>query len=444
MTKISQAKKNSGATLWKKAKKIIPGGNQLLSKRAEMFLPNKWPAYYRKAKGIEVWDLDGNKYFDYSIMGIGACTLGYANAAVDNAVKNAIDLGSASTLNSYEEVALAEKLLDIHPWAGMVRFAKTGGEVNSIAIRVARAFSNKDVVAFCGYHGWPDWYLAANLSNEKSLDGQLLPGLQPAGVPRALKGTALPFHYGNDEELQQIISENPNKIGVIMMEIARYSEPDIDFVKKVQDIAKKNKIVLIFDEVSSGFRASTGGMHIKYKLEPDIVTLGKALGNGYPITALVGKTEIMNEAQSSFISSTNWTDRIGFVAALETINQFEKMNVSKYTVELANYVRKRLEQLFKRYNLKIDIKGMPSIILMAINEDNPLVIKTLITQEMLKRGYLASTLIFVSYAHTKKSFNVYLNDLKEVLEMIASAIKSNCLKDLLDDEVCHSGFARLN
>lgn len=441
---MKSKKVNTGTILWKRAKKIIPGGNQLLSKRAEIFLPNKWPAYYKKAKGIEVWDMDGNKYYDYSIMGIGACTLGYANTEVDNAVKNAIDLGCASSLNSYEEVALAEKLLDIHPWAKMARFAKTGGEINAIAIRIARAFSKKDIVAFCGYHGWPDWYLAANLNNKKSLDGQLLPGLHPTGVPRALKGTAFPFHYGNIEELQQIIHKNPNRVGVIMMEIARYSEPDINFVNQVQNIAKKNNIVLIFDEVSSGFRASTGGMHMKYKLKPDLVTLGKALGNGYPITALIGKRAIMNEAQSSFISSTNWTDRIGFVAALETINQFEKKKVSDYTVKLADYIRKRLKELFKAHDLKIDIKGMPSIIIMAINEENPLIIKTLITQEMLKRGYLASTIIFVSYAHTKKGCDQYLNDLSKVLSEIASGIKSSKLKHLLDDEVCHSGFARLN
>jgi glutamate-1-semialdehyde aminotransferase len=446
MIKIKKNTKkiNSGITLWNKAKKIIPGGNQLLSKRAELFLPNKWPAYYQKAKGIQVWDMDGNKYSDYSIMGIGACTLGYADSAVDNAVKSAIDLGCASTLNSYEEVSLAEKLLNIHPWAGMVRFAKTGGEINAIAIRIARAFSKKDIVAFCGYHGWPDWYLSANLSNEKGLDGQLLPGLQPNGVPRSLKGTALPFHYGNIDELQEIINGNPNHVGVIMMEIARYSEPDIDFVKKVQDIAKKNKIVLIFDEISSGFRASTGGMHMKYKLQPDLVTLGKALGNGYPITALIGKSKIMDSAQTTFISSTNWTDRVGFAAALETINQFEKNKVSEYTTNLANYLRIKLKKLFQTYGLKVDIKGMPSIIIMAINEEDPLIIKTLITQEMLKRGYLAGTIIFVSHAHKKDGCDKYLKDLEGVIDLISSAIKSNRLKDLLEDEVCHSGFARLN
>jgi len=442
MNKIRKV--NSGVTLWNKAKKIIPGGNQLLSKRAELFLPNKWPTYYKKAKGIEIWDMDNNKYYDYSIMGIGACNLGYANYDVDKAVKEAVDNGSASTFNSFEEVDLAEKLLELHPWAAKVRFANAGGEINSIAIRIARAASKKDVVAFCGYHGWSDWYLATNLTNDKGLDGQLLPGLQPNGVPKGLTGTALPFHYGNTDELQELIDKNPNKIGVIMIEIARYGEPDILFVKKVQELAKKIGAVLIFDEISSGFRAVTGGMHIKYGLEPDMVTFGKALGNGYPITALIGKEEIMQEAQTSFISSTNWTARLGFVAALATIKQFETLKVADYTLNLANYIRSRLKELFNKHGLKVDIKGMPSIIIMIIAEEEPLVIKTLITQEMLKRGYLASTIFFVTYAHTKEHCEKYLSELTEVVHIISNAIKSKNLKDLLDDEVCHGGFARLN
>ena len=441
---MNKIKINSGIALWNKAKKIIPGGNQLLSKRAELFLPGFWPAYYQKAHGIEVWDLDGNSYLDFSIMGIGACSLGYSNEAVDNAVKGAIDKGSASTFNAYEEVLLAEKLLQLHPWGQMVRFAKTGGEINSIAIRIARAYTKKDAVAFCGYHGWADWYLAANLANEKSLDGQLLPGLEPNGVPRGLKGTALPFHYGKLDELNTIIDNNQNQIGTIIMEIARYGEPDVAFVEGVQKIAKEIGAVLIFDEVSSGFRASTGGMHAKFGLEPDMVTLGKALGNGYPITALIGKEKVMDEAQTSFISSTNWTDRIGFVAALETIKQFEEKLVSEYTEELANYMRDKLMTLFKSYGLKVEVKGMPSIVILSIMEEDPLVVKTYITQEMLKLGYLAGTVFFVSYAHTREHVDKYLKKLELVVSRLVKEIKNNSLNDLLDGDVCHGGFSRLN
>jgi len=174
--------------LYRKAKKIIPGGTQLLSKRPEMFLPELWPAYYDKAKGCEVWDLDGKKYIDMSTMGVGSCILGYADDDVNKAVKSAVDRGNMCTLNAPEEVELAELLLKLHPWAEMVRYARTGGESMMIAVRIARAKSGKDTVLFCGYHGWHDWYLSSNLADEKSLDGHLLPGLNPLGVPRALKG----------------------------------------------------------------------------------------------------------------------------------------------------------------------------------------------------------------------------------------------------------------
>ena len=183
----------SGQKLWKRAKKVIPGGNMLLSKRPEMFLPDQWPAYYSKAEGCKVWDLDDNELIDMSIMGIGTNVLGYAHPEVDEAVIQAVRSSNMSTLNSPEEVYLAEKLIELHPWADMVRFARTGGEANAIAIRIARAASGRDKIAICGYHGWHDWYLATNLKDDHGLDNHLLPGLSPSGVPQDLKGTTLPF-----------------------------------------------------------------------------------------------------------------------------------------------------------------------------------------------------------------------------------------------------------
>ena len=218
---------NAGISLWEKVKKIIPGGTQLLSKRSEMFLPDGWPSYYSKAKGVEIWDLDGKKYIDMSIMGVGACILGYADNDVNTAVHRAVDAGSISTLNCPEEVDLAELLLKLHPWADMVRYAKTGGEAMAVAVRIGRAHTDKDIVAFCGYHGWHDWYLAANLADNKNLDGQLLPGLEPKGVPRGLKGTALPFNYNNLNELERIVEKND--VGVIVMEPLRITNPHTDF-----------------------------------------------------------------------------------------------------------------------------------------------------------------------------------------------------------------------
>ena len=276
--------RNEGATLgtgqklWKRAKQVIPGGNMLLSKRAEMFLPEKWPAYFSKAKGCKVWDMDGREYIDMCIMGIGTNTLGYGHPEVDEAVRKTVEYGNMSTLNCPEEVYLAEKLVEIHPWADMVRLSRSGGEANAIAIRIARAASGKDKVAVCGYHGWHDWYLSANLGDDERLAGHLLPGLEPRGVPRNLRGTVYPFNYNKLNELEFLV--NTHDIGVIKMEVVRNHEPQDNFLHKVRKLASERGIVLIFDECTSGFRETFGGLHKKYDVEPDMAMFGKALGNG--------------------------------------------------------------------------------------------------------------------------------------------------------------------
>ena len=197
----------TGQKLYKRAKKIIPGGNMLLSKRPEMFLPDAWPSYFSKAKGCEVWDLDGNKFVDMSVMGIGTNILGYCNQQVDSVVRSTINSGNMSTLNCPEEVFLAEKLVEIHPWSEMVKFARSGGEANALAIRIARAASGRDKVAVCGYHGWHDWYLSVNLNTgcDDGLANHLLPGLTPTGVPTNLANTVFPFTYNNFDELRTIV-----------------------------------------------------------------------------------------------------------------------------------------------------------------------------------------------------------------------------------------------
>ena len=266
---------NKGSQLWQQAKQLIPGGNQLLSKRSEMFLPQGWPAYYQKAKGVSVWDLEGREYIDMSIMGMGACILGYAHDRVNEVVKTAIDQGNMNTLNCYEEVELAQKLIELHPWPSMVRFARTGGEACELAIRISRAASHKDKIAFCGYHGWKDWYLSANLNHSDNLKTHLLDGLEPRGVPQVLKDSVFPFHYGDLSELKNIFFSHQD-IGTIIMEVQR-NKIDVEFLKGVRQLATERKAHLIFDEVSSGFHLRTGGSHLLYDVNPDLVVLGKKI-----------------------------------------------------------------------------------------------------------------------------------------------------------------------
>jgi glutamate-1-semialdehyde 2,1-aminomutase len=433
---------NSGQLLWNKAKKLIPGGNMLLSKRAEMFLPEKWPAYYSKARGCKVWDLDNNEYIDMSIMGIGTNILGYGHPEVDDAVRKVIDSGNMSTLNCPEEVYLAEKLVEMHPWADMVRFARSGGEANAIAIRIARAASGKDQVAVCGYHGWHDWYLSANLSDDKSLDGHLLPGLDPKGVPRNLKNTVFPFKYNCFEELEKIVCDND--IGVIKMEVIRNGQPENRFLEKVRDLATKNNIVLIFDECTSGFRESFGGIHKNYGVEPDMAMFGKALGNGYAITATIGKREVMEAAQSTFISSTFWTERIGPVAALKTLEVMERIKSWDTITETGNLIRERLGALANKYQLGVKQWGLPSLTGYTFESPNALAYKTFVTQEMLDSGYLVGNSVYVCIEHTPAVLNGYFERLEPIFEKIQKFENGEDIYKYLKGPVCHAGFHRLN
>uniref|UniRef100_Q47GN1 Aminotransferase n=1 Tax=Dechloromonas aromatica (strain RCB) TaxID=159087 RepID=Q47GN1_DECAR len=432
----------TGQKLWKRAKEIIPGGNMLLSKRAEMFLPDLWPAYFSKAKGCKVWDLDGREYTDMSIMGIGTNTLGYGHPEVDEAVRRVIDAGNMSSLNCPEEVYLAEKLIEMHPWAGMVRFARSGGEANAIAIRIARAASGRDKVAICGYHGWHDWYLSVNLGDDKGLDGHLLPGLEPKGVPRNLKGTVFPFNYNNFAELEALV--NQHDIGVIKMEVVRNNGPQDNFLHKVRQLATEHGIVLIFDECTSGFRETYGGLHTLYGVEPDMAMFGKAMGNGYAITATIGRREVMQAAQNTFISSTFWTERIGPAAALATLDVMRRTRSWETITATGHNIRQRWQQLADKYGLGVDHWGLPALTGYTFRSAQALAYKTLITQEMLAKGYLAANSVYVCTEHTPEILDGYFAALDPIFQTIRECEDGRDVGTLLKGPVCHGGFKRLN
>ena len=436
------ANMGTGQKLWKRAKNVIPGGNMLLSKRAEMFLPEQWPAYFDSAKGCKVTDLDGNTYTDMCIMGIGTNTLGYGHPEVDAVVAEVVRKGNMSTLNCPEEVYLAEKLIELHPWADMARFARSGGEANAIAIRIARAASGKDNVAICGYHGWHDWYLSANLADESSLDGHLLPGLEPKGVPRNLRGTVFPFNYNNFAELEALVETRD--IGVIKMEVLRNREPEDNFLHRVRELATRKGIVLIFDECTSGFRQTLGGLHKLYGVEPDMAMFGKALGNGYAITATIGRREIMEAAQSTFISSTFWTERIGPAAALKTLEVMEQVRSWETITETGLNIRKRWQELADKYGLRIQHWGMPALTGYSFEGEQALAYKTLVTQEMLARDYLAANSVYVCTEHTPEVVDGYFAALDPVFALVRECQDGRDVMSVLKSPVCHGGFKRLN
>lgn len=435
--------KNSGQLLWDKAKEIIPGGNQLLSKRSEMFLPGLWPSYYKKAKGCEIWDLDGLHYYDFAQMGVGSCVLGYADPDVNKAVKYAVDNGSMSSLNSYEEIELAELLIELHPWAEMARFARTGGEACSIAVRIARAASGRDKVAFCGYHGWHDWYLSSNLSDDSNLDGQLLPGLNPKGVPRGLKGTALPFNYNNLDSLKELVKEHSKDIGVIYLEPQRGSSPNEGFLEGVREIANEINAVLVFDEVTSGFRVNAGGIHKVYDISPDIAVFGKAIGNGFPISAIIGIKAVMDVAQETFISSTFWTERVGFTAALATINKFKENSVHESLIKYGKMINDGWKNLAEIYGIDIHVSGLAPLTHVEFKCYDPVAAQTFYTQEMLKKGYLLGASVYTTYAYYDDLIKQFIQDSESVFNDLKKHIDNRSIENHLEKGKKHSGFKRL-
>ncbi len=409
-----------------------------------MFLPEHWPAYYAKAKGPYIWDLDGRKYLDMSIMGVGACSLGYADPDVNRAVIDAVRRGSMATWNAPEEVELAELLCKLHPWAQMVRYARTGGESMAVAARIARAATGREVIAFCGYHGWCDWYLATNLKDPGGLNDYLLAGLEPRGVPHGLRGSILLFHYNKPDELETLARENEGKLAAIIMEPVHGDEPRDGFLQKVRAIADRSGAVLVFDEITVGWKMALGGAHLHYKVEPDMAIFSKSISNGFAMAAIIGKRSIMQAAQDTFISSTYWTDRIGPAAALATIKKMQRVNLPRHLLKVSNQVRDLWRRLSRKHGVPISIAEVPVILAIAFTGHDAQEAKTYFTQEMLRRGILAGGVFYASYAHRETHLVRYAAAADEVFALMARARAREGISSHLLGPVAHSGFERLN
>ena len=427
---------------WIKVKKNILNGSMLLSKRPEQFIPGAWPTFYKKAKECFIWDNLNNKYLDFSLMGIGTNILGYANSSVNAYVKKAIDEGSTSTLNSNYDYELSKILIKMHPWSEMVAYSRTGAEANAIAIRIARAYSGKDEVAICGYHGWHDWYLSTNLKNPKNLKTIHLDGLSTIGIPKKLKGLTHPFKYNDINSFRNIIKNNPG-IGTVFMEVERNEKPKKNFLKRIREITSKKKIVLIFDECSSGFREVYGGLHKKYKVNPDMAVFGKSLGNGIPITAVIGSKNIMESALDSFISSTFWTDATGPAAAISTLKEMKKLKSWKKISLIGKKIKKYWKYLAKKHKINIDISGIDAMPSFKFDHELNLYLRTFMTQECLKKGILATNTIYCCIYH-EKYLQIYFKELDKIFAEINKFLKNKSISKKLEFPVSIPGFSRLN
>lgn len=438
-----KSNRSSGYLMWQRAIRSIPGGNGLLSKRPDRYGPDVWPSYFAKSSGVTVTDLDGNTFIDMAQMGIGSSILGYANPELNNAVIDTIKDGINCTLNAPEEVLLAERLIELNPFAGGVRFAKSGGEAMAMAIRIARASSGKDKVLFSGYHGWSDWYLATNLADKNGLNEHLIPGLSSAGVPSGLANTAIPFTYNDIDNLEETV-KNHSDAGVICLEGARYDFPSQEFLEAVTNLAKKYNMVIVSDEITSGWRMTDGGVYKINGFKPDIVVYAKAMGGGFAISAVVGSEKVMHSAQDTFMSSTMWTERVGFAAALTTINILTREKVWEHLINIGQQIDEGWIRLAKKHNINITTTDFKPLITMKLNYGSKnQILSTLFIQEMLERGYLAATSVYVSYAHTKPIVKKYLEAVDQSFAILRHAIENDCSEDLLKTRVRSDSFNRI-
>jgi glutamate-1-semialdehyde 2,1-aminomutase len=327
-----------------------------------------------------------------------------------------------------------------------VRYARTGGEAMAVAVRIARARTRRDRVAFCGYHGWHDWYLAANRAPEgpaDQLQGHLLPGLDPGGVPSQLAGTAIPFAYNDLDRLKTIMAEQGGELAAVVMEPTRAVDPAPGFLEGVRDLCDTHGAALVFDEITAGWRLCLGGSHLRYGVTPDVAVFAKAISNGHPMAAVIGRADVMQAAQESFISSTYWTDGVGPAAALATIRKMQQIDVPGHVAAMGRRWREGLGEAARRRRLPLVVAGHPAITTFRFDHPDAAALGTLLTVRMLAHGILAGSGFYASLAHTAEHVDRYLAAADDVFPELAEAADRGDAAARIGGPVRHGGFTRL-
>jgi glutamate-1-semialdehyde aminotransferase len=431
--------------LYRRALELIPGGTQLVSRRPTRFACGVSPVYASRAEGARIWDVDGNEYIDW-VSGVGAIILGYCDPVVDDAVREQLACGTMYSINHELEIELAEELVKTIPCAEMVRYAKSGGEACAIAVRIARGATGRDRVLFCGYHGWHDWYLAANLAAEANLNAHLFPGIEPIGVPRALAGTVLPFPYGDPAALGQLLDDNRGQVAAVIMEPLRSEEPSGGYLNAVARLCHEHGAVLIFDEVSSGFRIRLGGVQEYLGVTPDMAVFAKAISNGYPMAAVVGKRDVMEPAGRMFISSTYWSDTIGLRAALSTIRELRRRDVPAYLHRLGSDLQQQLNEVARQTGLAVCCGGLsvhPALQFQTADTVLKTKLSTLYIQEMAKRGCHGYTSFYLNAAQGSGEIEQTVNAAREVFVLMQEGLTEGTIDRLLECDLQQDAFRRL-
>lgn len=434
--------KNS-TNFYSKACNFFPYGAQLFSRRPELGPFGQAPIYFERAKYGRFWDVDGNEFVD-TVMAFGPISLGYSYEPVDNAVKKQIDRGILGSTNSPLEIQMAELLCEMVPCAQMIKFCKGGGEANAVAIRIARGYTGKDIVLFCGYHGWTDWYLSANLKSESNLNEHLRPGISAKGVPSQLAGTCIPFEYNNLDSLKLTLEHNAGKVACIIMEPTRFKHPDPGYLAGVRQLADKHRCVLIFDEVVTGFRLAPGGAQELFGIKPHMATFAKAIANGYALSAVAGEKEIMASQADNFISSTYWSDTTTLAAGIATLNEIRTKPVVATIENTGRKIITGFEELARKHSLKMKLSGHGCDFAVSFNygpESGKVL--TLYMQEMIERGVYVSSVVYTCYTHGADDIDRILAAADETFSVIKSGLGANSLNNLLKCPERQVGFRRL-
>ena len=413
----------------------------MLSRHPRLHAFGVSPIYAERAEGCRFWDVDGNEFIDM-VGGTGVIFLGYCHPEVDAAAIAQIHKGIAYAINSPRELELAALLREAVPCAEMVRYAKGGGDADAIAVRIARAYTGRDKVLFCGYHGWCDWYIAANLSSEDSLSAHLLPGVPASGVPKALTGTAIPFAYNDVNDLKRKLESNRGEVAAVVMEAARFAQPNPGYLETVRELCTAHGAVLIFDEIVTGFRYSLGGAQQYFGVTPDMATFGKAIGNGYPIAAVVGKKDVMRAVESSFVSSSYWSEPASMAAAIAIQKILRRDKVIARVWDLGKRYQEGIRKIARDFGLPLAAKGLPPVFSAGLDVPNPAPFQTLFTQEMAKRGVHAMSGVYIMAAHTPEIIDEVLRRYGEVAPILKQAVQRGSAEGLLEVPVAKPLFRR--
>jgi len=443
--KESQSRVPKSLKLYQRAGELIAGKTHLFSRRAELHALGISPVYSERQQDGHFWDVDGHEYIDFNL-GAGAVLLGHAFPSVVRAVQDQAARGTGLSVNHPLEVETAELLAQIVPCAEMVRFCKGGGEANVIAVRIARAATGKDKVVFCGYHGWHDWYIAANLSSATTLEGHLLPGISPLGIPSALAGTILPFEYNSLASLETVLDTYRGEVACVIMEAARTYLPQPGFLEGVRKLTQKHGVVLIFDEVVTGFRAALGGAQEYYGVTSDMATFAKAVSNGFALGAVVGRREVMEVAEDSFISSVYWAEATGLAAGKATLTEYIAQDVCGAVRRFGEAFVEGIRRAIEHCGLPIRVVGLPSFPSFVFDDIDPIrrdQLVTLYMQETAKRGLYGGPGYSFCFRHTEADLECGLEILRAVFAMLRKALDDGDIVKFLECPVRQSSFRRL-